>query len=224
MTRRFPVFFARFARHTQGVALIEFALVTPFLLLLMLGAVELTRYSLVILKVQKSAYLITDVIAQYPPATLERKAGEINVTEVQNVMNQYERLVGGDASKRVVILTSIDKLDAGVPVIRWQQSGGGTLANDVRSVVTGSGPCGSCGASRLTRTSFGAGYDVSGMRPRENMVIGEVYYRYEPLLNPMLANLGFDFQARTVSRLQMMLPRNGNLYCLPATFTYTAEC
>ena len=218
-------FLKRFLSHTGGIALMEFALVFPVLMTLFLGGAELTRYTLTLMRLQKSAYVLTDVVSQFNAATSDRKAGEINGTRLREVLNQYELLMKGDASKRVMMITSIQRVGVGGTVIRWKQSGGGTLSGATSVVTTSPSACGSCLGVGMTPVALQADYNISGMRANENMLIGEVFYYYEPLLNPLLSNFGIDFQARILSRVMFMAPRGGTpLVCLPEGFIYAGEC
>ena len=55
----------RFLRNTRGTQAIEFVIVAPIFLILILGVVEVGRYILVQQKVSKTAYAINDIVSQF---------------------------------------------------------------------------------------------------------------------------------------------------------------
>ncbi len=53
-----------FLRNESGMAYLEFAICLPFILALLMGSVEVTRYILITQKVEKTAVTISDVVSQ----------------------------------------------------------------------------------------------------------------------------------------------------------------
>jgi Flp pilus assembly protein TadG len=105
-------FFARFIRHQQGVALIEFVIVFPFMFLLLFGGIELSRYIIITQNVERAAYAITDITGQFPSPTTTGATGELSVTQLDtNVFPQFHRMMGrfGDTTRERVIMTSVEK-------------------------------------------------------------------------------------------------------------------
>lgn len=214
-------FLHRFLSQQRGTALIEFAIVLPVLLVLFFGAMEVTRLTLAVMRMQKSAYVLTDIISQSTPATYHRSSGEITEGSVREALSQLKQIVGGDDKDRVMIITHVQRIGTGGTVVRWQQSGGGTLSEGVVS-VTGGGPCGSCYGSGMQAISI-PGKDLGSMLPDESMLIGETFYYYQPMMSDLLSRLGFNFKPRVLHKTMFMMPRNGPLVCLPEAFIYT-EC
>lgn len=208
-------FIQRFIKHQGGVALIEMAIILPVLLVLVLGATEVTRFVVANMRLQKSVYVITDIVAQSSPATWERNEGELTMAKIQSALAQFRRTMGGAAGNRVMIVTSVQRVGLGDTLVRWQQSGGGSRSSGVTSVVTQAGPCGGCADIAMQPVNMSAGYDISGMRADENMIVGEGYYYYTPMMNPLLSAFGLDFPPRLLHRVMFMHPRGGDLVCLP---------
>lgn len=203
-------FFARFIRHQQGIALIEFAIIFPFFFLLIFGGIELARYIIIIQKVEKAAYAITDLVAQYPKATSEGAEGEINRERVMTeVIPQFHRMMGnyGVTSREAVIISSVVKRSSGSIRLAWQRSLVGGSVPGVVS-ITGYGPSNTSNAS----SGFGPeqyGYidgdltygtvcppvafppDVlqilndTAMLKDENMIVGEMFFRYRPIVGSL---------------------------------------
>lgn len=225
---RFRRMLRRFIRHERGVALIEMVAVTPFLILLVLGAVELSRYVLIAQKVNRAGFTLADMLSQEAPPTVQWVLNDceytlveagMNQTTVNNIMNQFTRIMApfGDTAKQMVILSSVRK-ESGRLVIKWQTSGGGTLGTDVRSDVTSAGARGTCCQDSTASFTGDTATQMAGTMDGENFVAGEVFYRYEPLLTAALQRFGFTIQPTTFSRRIYLRPRNGDLLYLPPTY------
>ena len=110
------------AAATQGVAMLEFAIVFPFFFLLLFGGIEITRLLIIQQQLERAGYTLADIVTQYTPATSARVAGEINKTElVNNVFPQLSRIMSPyhDPTRQAIFITSIKKT-AGQKLIQWQ--------------------------------------------------------------------------------------------------------
>jgi len=220
-------FFRRFSTHQQGVALIELALVMPFLLLLFYGAIELTRYITIAQRVEKSAYALAAATSQYPASTAGHAVGELNQNEMNTViLPQFARLMApyDDAEDRAVIISSVRKENDKIR-IKWQAAGGGTLANgQVVSVVTGQSASYIAAPNQETTFTGEAATLLNGstgMRPNENMIVAEVFFQYHPFLDQILAYLPLvptNIVSATLVRRIYLRPRNGDIDRLPPTY------
>jgi hypothetical protein len=176
----------RIARNQQGIAYLEFAISLPLLIAMLLGGVEVTRYILIAQKVEKVSVTVSDIVAQ---------ADTITTSELDNlilaagqVMQPYS--FDGNA---YVIVSSVYKNDGDSPVVNWQYSGGGSW---IKSSLVGG-----VGAIANLPTGF-------TMNDRENVIIAEVFYNYQPL---------FGSNILTVSQLYkyaIFKPRLGDLSTL----------
>lgn len=224
--------FQRISADRRGLAFIEFALVAPFILLIIFGGIELTRFMLIVQKVDKTAYAMADLTAQYTPATPARNSGEISVDEMNNVvfrqfaalMSPYEAPVNGS-----IIISSIRRERDDVR-IKWQIASAGYSDAESISAVSGLTPAGvnSNGAALRDRVATFTGdtaIEMSNMLGYENMIVSEVFFRYRPILSNVLQGLELPFTLgeTTLVRRLYSRPRNGNLICLPPTFIYD-EC
>ena len=61
---RFNAMMKKLLRKQEGLAYLEFAITLPFLLALFLGAVEVTRYIIILEKVEKVSVTMSDLVAQ----------------------------------------------------------------------------------------------------------------------------------------------------------------
>lgn len=201
----------RLVSHQQGVALIEFAMVFPFFMLIILGGIEISRLILIHQKLEKAGYVIADITSQYATATAVPAAGQISHAELtNNVFPILSRIMSpyNNAANQVAILTSVRKTNVGTMQIAWQVAGGGTLngcdtqapPNCAVSIVNGKSPAQITAdglALRGTPTAFPAqintiltGYYPSSTGGDINFIASEVFYYYQPLLMTQLQSIG----------------------------------
>lgn len=154
-------------RAREGVAALEFALISPFLLMMFLGMFEVSRYILIHQKVEKTAFSISDIVAQAETMT----TAQLNqiFTATQDLMAPYSFNTNG-----VVIVTSISKSPNNPPTVLWQSAGGGSLM--------ASSQLGNAGQTATLPTGF-------TMDDYENVIIAEVFYNFVPVtVQGMLAS------------------------------------
>lgn len=219
-------FLGRLRLSESGAALIEFALISPFLILLLFGSIELTRYVLIVQKFDKAVYAMGDVLAQSAPATAAGAPGELNTTVLNGIFSYYDNMLSpfDDPARQMAIATSVQRASSGPNrIIRWQAAGGGTFSGGgVSAVANGLAPSAITPAVRNTNATFPGSTDAAfwtaGMLPDENMIIVETFYQYEPFLGDMLEEFGFTIKPALLTRRAYLYPRNGSLVHLPPTF------
>lgn len=177
-------------RCQYGVAATEFAIALPFVLALMLGAFELSRYVIIHQKLEKVAYTVSDVVSQSDAITI----AELNqaVRAAATIMEPT-----GFSPNGIVFISSVYKNGvSAAPTVRWQYSGGGTL---VRTSRVG--------------TLNGTATLPNGLtlNDKDNVIVSEVYYRYTPLLTGGLFVSPFD-----IYKVAIFKPRLGALTTPPA--------
>ena len=92
----------RFASGERGVAAIEFALVVPILLVLLLGCFEVPRYVLVMQKIARTSSGVADLTAQADEPILTNQMNDI-FTAGKIMMQPYDVVTSG-----VIIVSSIN--------------------------------------------------------------------------------------------------------------------
>lgn len=225
-------FFRRFVRNERGVALIEFAFAFPILFLLIFGGIEVVRLMLIHQKLEKSGYVLGDVITQYLPAQTDPAgSNEISVVEMtDNVFPLFTRTMDsyGAAADQMVIVTSLQRVTPDTK-IRWQIAGGGTLADAaVVSVTNGLAPgaidAGVKDTIALFATAPTEKASIDAMADAANVVVVEVFYMYRPILQTVLQGVGgasgfnFFLSNQVYSKRMYFSPRNGVMRKLPPTF------
>lgn len=219
----------------SGLALVEFVFVLPLILVLTFSIIEFSRYVIILQKVERSVYSISNVAGQFLPITYKDDPLEIDYDAVHNqILPQFKRNMepyAGDADM-VVIITSLSRTananDNSSLRINWQSSGGGTLSNsDTVSIVNGlnasavnSGSPDGAAAGTSPSFPFSANPDLmdgmlKDMAVDENMIITEVFYNYEPIVSGILKNLGAVSLAQsTFKSVSYARPRYGDLLTL----------
>jgi len=174
-------------RREDGVAALEFALLAPILLVLLLGGAEVTRYIEMQQKAEKVAFAIADVLSQSEIVV----AADVTDAMVAAglIMSPYPFEAGGRA---IVTSVAFEKGRSRAEV-QWQ-----------------------CASGSLKRdSSIGKVGDVADVPDdlliddKDSLVVAEVYYRYEPLFTTRVYP-GSDIYKRTIFR-----PRLGDLTTAP---------
>lgn len=173
----------------NGVAAVEFALMLPILLVLLLGGMDITRFMLYQQKVDRIAFTMADLVAQEQSVTTAQ-LNDIALGAAQ-IMQPFPFGAQG-----VVIVSSVYKdPNQAYPVIRWQYSGGGSLGR--------SSKIGNVGGTPILPN----GLTLNG---KDNVIIAEVYYRFSPLYNS-----GYTPDT-DIYKVSIYKPRLGALLSLPA--------
>jgi Flp pilus assembly protein TadG len=168
---------------TRGNVVIEFALVVPVLMMMMLASAELARYVLLHQKMDRVATTVSDLVARAETIS-ESQMADI-FTAVQEVAEPFQL---GDIG--VVVVSSISNMDGTGPVIAWQRSGGGSYSAASKLGSEGDTP------------KLPTGFQV---REGETAIISEVFFDFEPFLSELIV------PPQTIYRSAHHRPRLGTL-------------
>jgi Flp pilus assembly protein TadG len=176
-------------RCQRGVAATEFAIALPFLMVTMLGAIEVSRYVIIHQKLEKVAYTIADVVSQSDTIT----TAQLNqaVQAAATIMQPYEFSPNG-----IVFISSVYKNGTNAPTVRWQYNGGGVLSRTSQVGVL------NAAASMPNGLTLNAS---------DNVIISEVFFRYEPFLTG-----GIFADDEELYKVTIFKPRLGALTTPPA--------
>lgn len=176
----------QFAKAQEGLAYLEFAITLPFLLALLMGSIEVTRYIIIAQKLEKTSVTVADLVAQ----SQEVSNTSLNqlILAAGQVMQPYSF-----AANAYVIISSVKKNGTSPPVVMWQYRGGGTWTRP--SAV---------GSTGLTATMPG-GFT---MEDKENVIVTEVFYNYAPLM------VGSVLSGNSMYKYSIFKPRLGELSTL----------
>ncbi|MDE3060591.1 MAG: pilus assembly protein [Pseudomonadota bacterium] len=173
-------------RDDSGVALIEFALALPLLLLLLAGAVEFGRFALMHQKLDKAASAMADFAAG---------SQGVSAADLDGFAQSAPQIVSPFPFSGTVIFSSV--ASPGTPnSILWQHGALGGSASRI-------------GSSGGTAT-FLSGYVVPD---GEDVIAAEVFMDYAPLL-PVTTTLIPSLSAQTLYKIAICKPRQGMLTAL----------
>ncbi|MDP6705007.1 MAG: pilus assembly protein [Alphaproteobacteria bacterium] len=173
----------RFWREKRGNVAIEFALVAPLLLLLIMGVLESGRFLMTHLKTQHASITVADLV------TRDETIDEATVTDLFNVVAQIMKPYPTGTSS-VVIVSAISKNPSENPKVFWKRTGAGSLSHS--SIL---------GSEGSTVTTIPGNLSI---RDNETIIVVEIYYQFEPFYFRM-------FQPQIVSKFSYFRPRIGAL-------------
>jgi Flp pilus assembly pilin Flp len=172
----------RLWRDERGLAVIEFALVAPLLLLLILGGLELINYSLAHLRVNQIAMTVADNSGRVMTGI-----DEANIYEVFAGGNVIGEPLEFEAHGRIVLSSLQDNGQGGAgagQMINWQRCWGDL-------------PVGSAYGTEGTgrdNADLADGMGRAGSRivsaPGTAVMVAEVVYEYQPLVSANLLPVG----------------------------------
>ena len=178
----------RYRGNETGIAALEFALVAPFLILLVFGGYELARYIVVQQKAEKMAYAISDLTSQYQTLTSSDVATVFSATS--QLMKPYAFSNDG-----LAILTSVYKDPTkSKPTVSWQCKTSSTLSST--STV---------GAVNGNATLPGG----LVLDDKDNVIVSEIYYKFTPLFTTLWTS------SFVIHRMAVYRPRLGSLTAVP---------
>jgi TadE-like protein len=147
-----------------GNVAVEFALVAPVLIMLMLASAELARFVILHQKMDRVATTMSDLVSR--AETISESEFEDIFAAAGEVAFPYDL-----AGLGRVIVSSVTNPDGDGPIVAWQRSGGGSYA--ATSHIGSEG-----GEATLV-----ADFEV---REGETAIISEVYFDFTPFLSEMI--------------------------------------
>lgn len=159
-----------FIRNRSGVAMLEFAMMAPVLLLLAAGSFEVARYALILQKLDRIVGTLSDLVTRSGSATMTEM-------EISNILDSALYMaqpfdISGDS---MMVLTSVVGRAGQAPVILSQRVQG--------SVAGGQSAVGTVVDEDATLPpafpDAGSGETLSD---GENLIVAEIIYNYKPYL------------------------------------------
>ncbi len=188
----------RLAANNSGVALIEFALVMPLLLVLFIGTVEFGRLAIIQIKLDKAANTMADLVTQGTSVTQEQLNDFAGILpQIMQPFNYSGSVVFSSVVQTSVPIPPCDGTGS-LSCITWQHK------------ATPSGPDSRIGAPADNATLPG-GYDV---HPAENVIVAEIFFNYAPMINAT-AYFVPSLQAQQLYKIAVFKPRQGTLTTPP---------
>lgn len=228
--------------NKNGTSVVEFAVILPFFVFLVMAIAEYPRYLILEQKIERIAFVTSDISTQYLPSDAPNGGGITQAKINSNIFSQINNIMDPyiNNANIQIALASVSKCDEsgnyrGVPCaaaddirVNWQvttntfnATWGSAIPNtDTISIVTGLNVDATTPAVQGTVAKFTAiKATLSTMLPSENMMVTEVFYNYEPVFQTILQNLGMPNLAKKTIVVRLYArPRNGDLITLPPFF------
>ena len=116
--------FTSFCRNDQGIALVEFALTMPFLLMLYLGAAQVCDTVAAQRKVTMTTRTVADIASQYSSVS------DANLDQILAVSSRVMSPYSGGPS---IVLSQITMDGGGNPKVSWSRGSNGGTALTINS-------------------------------------------------------------------------------------------
>jgi Flp pilus assembly protein TadG len=212
-------------QENKGSIAIEFVILLPVFIFITLISIDLSRYILTNMRVERTAYTVGNFVTK----SIACQDDNLNANRLDksyllnNITLAAETLKPLDINTDAkVIISSVTK-QAGAIKFYWQSSIGG-------SALTNTSPLGTIAAdsSYLDGVANVQNLNSSianGMLNGDNVIASEVYAQFTPMfLNiPFFSGTGLSFlSANTISSTTYFAPRNGNFEFLPPYSTINA--
>lgn len=186
----------RFAKGERGVTAVEFALVLPVVLLLLLGCIEIPRFVLVYQRLARTSSAVADLAAQADDPITPEQVLDI-FTAGKNMMEPYDIKADG----RIYISSVNNPGGTGVK-LTWQRNNNGAVTTASKLGAQPAPPP----ATPPAPTNLPAGISPGS---NEEVLVAEVYFNYKPI-----------FASKIYSGQQLYMaaytrPRNKNLLTPP---------
>jgi len=168
---------SRLARCRRGGVLVEFAMLAPILVLLLLGGAEAARFFLIQQKLQRTAMTLAD---------LGSRAPELAPQDVTNILAAAVEVARPYpmAMRGRVVLSSLGENAGGAPTVLWQ------VADGPLTAISRIGTAG--GAADFSPPEL--------LANQETVIAAEVFFAFEPLFIDL-------FPARTIYHRAVFRPR-----------------
>ncbi|MCP3474122.1 pilus assembly protein [Bradyrhizobium sp. CCGUVB1N3] len=164
----------KFATDADAVAATEFAIVVPFMLVLLVGGVELATGMAINVKVSATAHSVADMVTQN--TSLSTASMQNIITGATSIIAPYS--VNGSSGNPILSVTVSEvSSDAnGNLTLRWSQSYNGTTFGQGRTDLTG------LTVPTSLNGTVGNANNPNNQNDQVSFIVGEVSYAYTPSL------------------------------------------
>ncbi|HET6160479.1 MAG TPA: TadE/TadG family type IV pilus assembly protein [Dongiaceae bacterium] len=170
----------------SGVAAIEFAILAPMLVTLLIGCLEVTFKIWSTQKAEKLSVTLSDVVAQSQSVTSS------DLTQLTGAVDKIMDPFPFGSKGKVIISSVYVAQDDTIAKVNWQCS------YPVDGTYEAESKFGLEGDDAALPTGF-------TLAPRDNVIVAEVFYQYDPIAP------GLMFDTSTIYRRAMFKPRLGAL-------------
>jgi Flp pilus assembly protein TadG len=159
----------RFRTESRGVAIVEFAMLAPLMILLYVGMAELVQGLMAERKSSHAASAIGDLVAQ---------SEEVTVGELNQIFQIAQVIIEPFPTNGIQLRVSSVRVDEqDVPRVRWSQANGYWTPRGVNSTVD------------IPEVAQGDGSSRDFLARGQSTVMAEVVYTFESPFTEMFANV-----------------------------------
>jgi Flp pilus assembly protein TadG len=185
----------------RGVAATEFAIIAPFMLLLLVGGIELGNGLAINVKVSATAHSVADMVSQNTQVTSARMQSIVGAASA--IMAPYPTTDSTGASLVTITISEVSTDANGNATVQWSTSSSASGARPVGQTMT---------LSSFTATD--PNNPNNATNANISLILGEVSYAYSP-------NLGYSFSGTmTLSDSYYLFPRCSTNSPAVSTFPY----
>lgn len=176
-------------RCRRANALIEFALVLPLLLVMLLGLIEFARYAVLQQKLDKTVFAMADFTTQSDRVSERNLRNFVDaIPEIMRPFDFHGSIIFNSVSYSNVPLPGCPTPN--VTCIAWQRS---FLGADTSRLGAPGGPA-----------ALPANYS---MRVNKDLIVTELYYDYSPLMIDFIDNFVPAFRPHQIYKVAVYRPR-----------------
>ena len=168
----------KFSTAADGVAATEFAIVVPFMLVLLVGGVELGDGMAINVKVSATAHSVADMVTQNT---------SLSTASLQNILTGATAIVAPypvNSNQLTVTVSEVSSDANGNLTLQWSQSYNGSSFGAGRSSLGSSTnpPYGALTRPASLNGTVGSASDVNNQNDQVSFIVSEVSYAYTPNL------------------------------------------
>ena len=167
----------KFSTDADAVAATEFAIVVPFMLVLLIGGVELGNGEAINVKVSATVHSVTDMVTQNT---------SVSTARMQDILTGATTIIAPYPVNNGQLLVTVSEISSdaqGNLTLQWSQSYNGTTFGPGRPSIGGSSPSyGPLTIPTSLNGTAGNANNPNNQNDQVSFIVGEVSYAYTPNL------------------------------------------
>jgi Flp pilus assembly protein TadG len=170
----------KFPDAADGIAATEFAIMAPFMLVLLLGGAELGDGMAINVKVTATAHTVADMVTQNT---------SLSTASMQNILTGATSIIAPypvNNNQFMVTVSEVSSDANGNLTLQWSQSYNGSVFGAGRTSLGANGLYGALTEPASLNGTVGNSSDVNSQNDQVSYIVSEVSYAYTP-------NLGYQF-------------------------------
>lgn len=176
--------------NQKGIALIEFAIILPVVVVLFLGCVDVVIYVVAHQKISRAAYTMSNLLTQMDQGLTESQVNDM-ILALNQVSNPYDIENNGKAVMTAIIGNGVDGSAPSTLSVAWKRCFG---------TVAGLGTYGAPGTT-VSQSAIPVNTIVT---TKQILIITEISYQYTPIIS-------FLPLSGTISYRSFFRPRRGTI-------------